>query len=110
GLNPRGFSGLPLSNLRGARTTTWLWARILIGIDPLHDVRHVTAWSQGSRDADRAEVRAPHDIAGRLISTAAPIGSAMLRPLSAYGARLRSVRFLDLNRGGQLVAKQVDQL
>ena len=104
-----GFSEWLPSNLRGARTTTWLAARILVRMDKLHDVRHVTARSQRTLDADDADIGTSHDIAGRLIPARAAIGPTLLRPTSADGARLRSVRLVHLNRPGQLVGKQVDQ-
>src|SRR5262249_27334725 len=71
---------------------------------------HATAWSHLTVDTNRTDVRAPHDIAGRLQSTSAAIDSAMLRPLSAYGARLRRVCFIDLDTGRQFVVQQMDQL
>src|SRR5207302_1654716 len=107
---PGGFSGWLPSNLRGARTTTWLVARILVRMDKLHDVRHVTARSHAPLDPDRADVRAAHHVAGRHVSAPTPIGPSRLRPLSAYGARLRRVRFVNLDGRRELVVQQVDEL
>src|SRR6266545_5008549 len=74
-------------------------------------VRYATTRSHAALDADGADIRAAHDITGRLVSApGASIGPAMLRPLSAYGTRLRRVGFLDLDAGRQLVVEQADDL
>src|SRR5271166_81032 len=74
-------------------------------------VRYATTRPHAALDSDGADISATHDIAGCLVSAlGASIGSAMLRPLSAYGARLRRVRFLDLDTGRELVVEQADDL
>src|SRR5271166_4634155 len=74
-------------------------------------VRYATTRLHPALDSDGADIRATHDIARCLVSALwASINSVMLRPLSAYGARLRRVCFLDLDTGRELVVQQVDNL
>src|SRR5262249_58446973 len=104
-----GFSGSTLSNLPGVRGTTWLAARILGRMDKLDCVGYATTRSHGTLDAHRTDIGTPHDIARSLISAPAAVGTPMLRPFSAYGARLRRVGFLDLGTGCEFIVQQVDQ-
>ncbi len=74
-------------------------------------VGYATTRSHPALDPDGADIQATHDIASCLVSALwASINSALLRPLSAYGARLRRVCFLDLDTGRELVVQQVDNL
>ena len=58
-------------------------------------VRYATTRSHAALDADGADVGATHHVAGVFVSAVwASGGSAVLRPLSAYGARLRRVLLL----------------
>ena len=77
----------------------------------MHCVGYATTRSHPALDPDGADIQATHDIASCLVSALwASINSALLRPLSAYGARLRRVGFLDLDTGRELGVQQVDTL
>lgn len=74
-------------------------------------VRYRTTRPHAALDADASDIRASHDIAGGLIPTLpTSIGPAVLRPLSAYGARLRSVVLFDFDAGTKLVVQHPDNL
>ena len=106
----RGFSEFSPSYFPGVRRTTWLEARILGRMAPLHSVGYATTWSQSTMNTYRAYIRASHDIAGCCVSAWAAILTVMLRPCAAYRTGLRRIGFVHLNTGGKLVAEQGDDL
>jgi hypothetical protein len=106
----RSFSELSPSYFPGVHRTTWLEARILERMAPLHSVGYATTWSQNTVNAYRAYIRASHDIAGCRVSARAVILTVMLRPCTAYRTGLRRIEFVHLNTGGKLVVEQGDNL
>jgi len=110
-LKQLGFSGRARAISAVSGRATWLVARILEGMDPLHRVGYATTRNKGVLATHRQNIQTANDITRCGLATRpATVSAPVLVPFPAYGTRLRGISFIHYDSPTGFIVQLPEQL